>query len=324
MKVINKITMRQLCLFLASCWLFHTVNGQAIGDTIVIYIDSKVEMSIAVEDYEFLKNSNKESAAIEQFSQAIAAISDQLFGKTADLINYNAGGSLTIRPGDPTNFWIQKDGALSNTGVRDKAIITGSDFVITLVASDISLIRQLSLSDCIEKVKKNLPPQTKFSKTLYYHCVDGEIQEQSDRHKMNPPIDHLEINIGAGAGLVRNTWVPDLSFGIGIGFNKKGAVRYPYASTNFLFDFNPEGGANVNTFVNLGYGFNIGQGSKNGNRLGVELGYLVSRQGDLFDENTMKFGFSWSPVKAVYVNPHLYFTSDFKNAFPGIRIGFGF
>ncbi len=51
----------------------------------------------------------------------------------------------------------------------------------------------------------------------------------------------LNINLGAGGNLVRNQWVPDLSAGIGIGINKKGKIRFPYVSSNMLFDFTPEG-----------------------------------------------------------------------------------
>ncbi len=133
----------------------------------------------------------------------------------------------------------------------------------------------------------------------------------------------LEINLGAGADLIKSTWVSDLSLGVGIGLNRKGKVRFPYISSNVLFDFSPEDKININTFLNVGYGWNVNKEKKK-DLLTVELGYLVSRQGDLFGNNTFKFGFNWSPVKSVLVSPQLYVTDNFETAYPAIRIGFGF
>ena len=140
----------------------------------------------------------------------------------------------------------------------------------------------------------------------------------------NNKIDFLELTLGAGAGLVNNTWVPDVSFGVGIGFDKKGVTRFPYISSNMLFDFDLEGSTYVNTFLNIGYGWDISRQPNKKEIVGVELGYLISQQGDLFGENTFKIGANWSPVKGVFVSPHLYVTDNFSTVYPGVRIGFGF
>ena len=59
--------------------------------------------------------------------------------------------------------------------------------------------------------------------------------------------------------------------------------------------------------------------------LGIEAGYLISQEGNLFGDNTFKLGFNWSLVKgrSVFVSPQLYFTDNFNTVFPGVRIGIG-
>ena len=158
-------------------------------------------------------------------------------------------------------------------------------------------------------------------KTITYEFMNGKINELEVK---NNQTDYIDLQLGAGAGLIRNKWVTDLSFGIGIGLNHKGNDRLPYLSTNMIFDFAPENKININTFLNAGYTFNVASRKNKPEYLGVEIGYLVSRKGDLFGKNTFKLAFNWSPAKNIRVSPALYLTDNFNQAFPGVRVGFGF
>ena len=158
--------------------------------------------------------------------------------------------------------------------------------------------------------------------SLSYECADGNVTKLDNR--FNSQLDQIELTAGAGAGLIKSTWVADLSFRIALGFNRKGVMSYvPYISSNLVFDFDTESNIHVNTFLNLGYQWNIDKQAEKPSYLGVELGYLIGKNGDLFGENTFKMGFNWSPVKGVFVSPQLYITDNFKTLYPGIRIGFG-
>jgi hypothetical protein len=182
-------------------------------------------------------------------------------------------------------------------------------------------VRDMDLIGCVNKMKTQLPDGIRWSKTVNYECTDGEVRLLDNK---NNEFDMLEIQFGAGAGLIKSRWVADVSLGLSLGLHHKGIPRGPYISSNMIFDFDAENKMNINTFLNLGYSFNIASKNEEPDMLGVEVGYLISRQGDLFGENTLKFGVNWSPVNLVNVSPHLYVTDNFKQAFPGVRIGFGF
>jgi len=316
--------MKRLCLILAII-IFPTLGfSQFVGDSVIIYVDNRVEINVAIADYSILKTAEKPVKALKEFSEMLPDMQDQLLPDKPDLVKYSPGSSLTVEPGDPKVIYLLKNGEPNNTGFRDRAIINGEDFTITITTTDLSKIADMPLSGCLEKIKGVLPAKRSWSMNLYYECVDGEIKELKERHKVNPPLDFLELNLGAGAGLIRSTWVSDISLGVGIGFNKKGVYRYPYVSSNMMFNFDSEKKMHINTFLNVGFGWNINTQAKRNELLGLEVGYLISRQGDLFGENTFKLGANWSPLKSVYVSPQLYITDNFKTAYPAIRIGFGF
>ena len=321
MHVISKITMKQLCLILMILTLSTASFGQMIRDSVIFYVDNRVEVNMAVPDYSDLKSSSGVVAALADFKRVVTQLQNQLSSESAEVVRYSVGGSVTVEPGNQKIVYLRKEGSFTNTGVRDRGIIVSKEFKIFITTSDISSITDLSLSECLEKVIAILHEKSRWSKSLYYECIDGAVMKIDDR---NNELDFLELTLGAGAGLVKNAWVPDVSFGVGIGFNKKGVARFPYISSNMLFDFGSEGGTNINTFLNVGYGWDISKQTKKKEILGIELGYLISRQGDLFGENTFKLGANWSPVKGVFVNPHLYITDNFNTVFPGIRVGFGF
>lgn len=312
--------MKKLCLILAISVLPTFGFTQFIGDTVIIYVDNRVEIKVAVADYIDLKTSDKIFSALEEFEKMIPEIEDQLSSASADLIKFSVGSSLTVEPGDPTFIYLIKDEELSNTGYRDQVIINGENFTVYITTSDILKITDLSLSSCLEKVIDLLPEKTMWSRSIYYECRNENIKKLET--KSNSP-DYLELQLGAGAGLVKNSLVTDISFGISLGLNHKGTIRAPYVSSNMVFDFGTESKININTFLNLGYQWEMNNKSEKRDFMGVELGYLISKQGDLFGENTFKFGINWSPAKLINVSPQLYITDNFKTIYPGIRIGFG-
>lgn len=312
--------MKKLCLILTISILPTLGFTQHIGDTVIIYVDNRVEIKVAIPDFTDLKTQDKTINALNAFEKLIPAIVDQLSSESADLVKYSVGSTLTVEPGDPKFTYLIKNEELNNTGFRDRAIIDGEDFKIYITTSDLSKINDSSLSSCLEKITDLLPEKFRWSKSLYYQCIDDEIKLIEDK---NNEWDVLELSLGAGAGLVRKEWIPDLSFKVRFGFNYKGVMQGPYVSSNLIFDFDIENKINMNAFLNVGYQWSLNKETDRQDMLGVELGYLVSQQGDLFGKNTFKLGFNWSPVKLVTVNPHVYITDDFKTAFPGIRIGFG-
>lgn len=298
--------------------------SQAIGDTLIFYVDQKVEVKISVHDYSNLRSKEQISEELRNFRYALPALKNALSSEQPEQLVFQSDGSVAIKSGDPTVIYQQGQGGLVSTGFRDRAVISREDFEITISSGDLSGTSDLALDDYFVRVINQLPSKTFRSRTLYFECVGEETKELSDQHITNPPGEFLEFELGAGGGLVKNNWVTDISFGVGVDFNKKGAHRYPYISSNMLFDFTESNQINVNTFLNVGYGWNVTKFSPRKDKLYVELGYLISRKGDLFAENTFRLGFKWAPIKGVYVSPHIYASDGLSNIYPGVRIGFGF
>lgn len=313
--------MKQLGLLITAFMLTYQGFGQNISDSVVVYIENRVEIKIALPDYQEIKSSDKVTLALSKFLSLMEKIGNQFQAGVPERLLFSPDSSLILEPGDPKVIYLYNGDRLSNTGSRDIAIIKGENFKMIITTTDISKISELPLTECLEKVITMLPAKSRWSKSLYYECKDGKITLLVSK---NNELDMLEFNLGAGAGLIRNTWVPDLSLGIGVGIKQKGKLRYPYISSNMLFNFDSENKIQMNIFLNLGYGWNTGRERNKKDMLGVELGYLISRQGDLFGQNTLKMGFNWSPAKGVFVSPQLYVTDKFKSAYPAIRIGFGF
>lgn len=317
--------MRKLCLFLSFLSLSYSAFSQAIGDTITMYIDNSVEINIATKDYHDLKDNKGIEQVLAQFLKHIPQLSDQLKAKRAELLYYAPGKSISIEPAVQKNIYLMVDEKLENTGIRDKAIITVDESKLIITTSDMSKITESSVLSCYNSVIAELPKKVNWSKTLYFQCINSEVTFLTDKEQTNSQIDALELSFGAGAGLVKNKWVGDLSVLLSVGLNHKGIIKHkPYLSFNFLYDFPSQRKTNINGFLNIGYGWNRNKTDKEANILAVELGYLLFKQGNTFDKNTLRLSFNWSPADAISVSPQLYISEGFKQAYPGIRIGFGF
>lgn len=321
MNVINKITMKHLYLILAILAFPILSHGQFIGDTVIVYVDNRAEIKVAVSDYEDLKKSDSVSIALTSFKNHIPEFTDQLQSEEADLVKYSIGKELTVEPGNPKIIYLNNDGVLSNTGFRDQVVISGEKYKIFITISDLSKLTDLDLADCMNNVIAKLPEQTHWPRSISYECKDDNITELENK---NNKVGFLELDFGGGAGLIKSNWVADISFGLRLGLNHKGVQRGPYISSNMIFDFDDESKMSINTFLNLGYAWEVGGKTDKQSLLGVDLGYLIVKQGDLFGENTFRLGVNWSPVNLVVMSPQLYITDNFSQVFPGFRIGIGF
>ena len=313
--------MKQLCLILTILVLPIFGHSQFIGDTVFVYVDNQVEIKVAIADYEELKKTDSVRLALTNFKNLIPEFAEQLSSDQADLVKYSSGGNLTIEPGDPKIIFLNSEGNLSNTGFRDQAIISGEKYKIFITTTDLYNLTALDLANCMKDAIAKLPEQTHWPRSISYECKDDNIIEVENK---NLELDVLELQLGAGAGLIRSQWIADISFGVSLGLNKKGVHRGPTISSNMMFDFDIEKNMSMNTFLNAGYAWDIGRKSEKRSMLGFDVGYLIVKQGDMFGENTFKVAATWSPAKHINVSPQLFVTDNFKQAFPGVRIGFGF
>ena len=325
----NQSIMRKVCLILIT--ILGLSNAQAqkfigLGDTIVVYIDNRVEIKLSVSDYSTFNDDHETNKLLVNFQSILPDITSRLDPDGPDKVTFNGDDKLVVESGDLQYQFILSDNEMRDTGFRDVAILTAENAKVIITTSDLSILSDLQVQKCIQDVILQLPPRQYHSRTLFYECKEGSVTSLDDLNRTNAHIDAIELTAGTGAGLIKSNWVADLSAEIGLKINRKGVLRHnPYLSTNLVFDFDTGGGMNVNSFLNLGFRWNMDMKSDKPDWLGVEVGYLYHQEGDLFGENTFKLGLNWSLVKgrSVYVSPQLYFTDNFNTIFPGVRIGIG-
>jgi hypothetical protein len=79
----------------------------------------------------------------------------------------------------------------------------------------------------------------------------------------------------------------------------------------------------MNSFLELGFGFNVNRNKPDRTFHRVALGYLLQSEGGYFSKNTFKLSYNYPVIKDVIkVTPELYFTDKFRTIFPGLSIKF--
>lgn len=137
-------------------------------------------------------------------------------------------------------------------------------------------------------------------------------------------LDMLSLQAGVGANVYRSKFLTDITGELSLQLNQKGILRNQfYVSNNLMFSFNESNSAVINNFTNLGFRRNFSNVKDKPNWLGIEFGTVTKRSGDVFQPNTMRFGFNWQAGKHITVAPQMYFDGFFKIVSPGFRIGIG-
>ena len=197
--------MRHLCLILTFLVVAKSSFGQQLNDSVIIYMENRVEVKIAAADYGQIPQAESLPQALESFQELLPDISDEL-SPAAEIIEFSPNNSFTIYPGDPKVTYLIKEGRASNTGYRDQAVIELDGFKIFITSADISNIADVPISFYLEQVIQMLPEASNQAKSLYFQCIDNEVQELTNKHHTNGRLDFLELNLGAGAGLVKDQW----------------------------------------------------------------------------------------------------------------------
>ena len=109
--------MKNLCLIFTLFILPTLGFSQFIGDTVIVYIDNRVEIKVAIPDYSELKEAGHVTGALEEFKKLLPALQGQLSPERADLIRFTPGQGPTIEPGDPKIIFLMKDGEINDAEV---------------------------------------------------------------------------------------------------------------------------------------------------------------------------------------------------------------
>lgn len=141
-------------------------------------------------------------------------------------------------------------------------------------------------------------------------------------------LDMLILSGGIGSGWIKNTFVSDLNFRLGISFSNKGMFKNIYAiDYSMMYDFS-ESNENkffeLNHFVSLSWEHNFSNTPVEDKWYGFSVGYLVKRNNDFFKDSTFKISVNKKINNTFIVKPELYFNDFFKNVYPGVRLSVAF
>ncbi|WP_346856278.1 hypothetical protein [uncultured Draconibacterium sp.] len=148
------------------------------------------------------------------------------------------------------------------------------------------------------------------------------------QNNISKNLDMLLLSGGIGSGWIKNTFVSDINFRLGVSFSKKGMFKNLYAvDYSMMYDFS-ESNENkffeLNHFVALTWEHNFSNTPVSDKWYGFSVGYLVKRNNDFFKENTFKIAVNKKINDTFIVKPELYFNDFFKNVYPGIRLSVAF
>jgi len=163
----------------------------------------------------------------------------------------------------------------------------------------------------------------------YVQNGDGDISAKRPGGYTGDRGDYLTSRISANLQNYKNYFVPSFSLGAAIIFSNgifKRDVGLAW-EPNFFFSKNAEGKLKTyrNDFLTLTYG----QGRIKDNMARKEspflttfsFGYLINRQGDYYEKNTMRLGAGQVSIfeGKTKIEPIMYFHDFFKGVTPGIR-----
>lgn len=290
-------------------------------DSIYVEIEDKIELRMSIYEYADLAESVENDL---KSLHEILKISKDIPEKTPYSIFYEPNKKLSIRPSGPSERIIWENGKHTRYQFNNKCEILSDKYHLYIEYNELeSLVSTDLINQTKEVIDTTSAIQGRFSKTYNYSFKGESLVHNKQLDEQNRNLDMLFLKGGVGASLIKNEPVIDFAAEIGLGFGKKGIIKNQYyLSYNLLFDFIDNSTLDLNSFVNLGYRYNLSKKKSDDNWLGVELGYLVSKQGDMFNENTFKFGVNWEVGKYISISPQLYFSKD--QTYPAVRIGFGF
>lgn len=310
-------------------FLFQALSAQdseKMRDSIRFRGHDDMDLLILADDYHTLRENGNLEEVFETFQANLEEIQKDLPQDIPYLVEYWHQGKIQIQPSPFLKTYQLSEGQQPLVNFQNKVIIhdAANKMEAIITFNDVGALLNINLLSVGEKITHQLPQRHRFLRTLEYRqdtAAGGLILSQD---RFTGYMDMLSIRAGVGANVYKNGFFTDISGEIGIHLNQKGILKNQfYISNNLLFSFTENGGITTNNFTNLGYRINFSNDRLKPNWLGVEVGLLTKRSGEIFNPNTMRLGVNWEVVKNVSVAPQLYFNGFFKQVSPGFRIGIG-
>jgi len=289
-------------------------------DSIFAKIEDKIEVRVSIYDYSKLKSEiNNDLKKLQE----ILNITEDIPNNSSYSITYKPNKKMTVRTMEKSETIVWENGKYMPYKFENMCEIVSDNYQMTINFNE---LEHLTSKDFITKlneaVDNTITNNNRYSK-LFKYTFDKNSLVESNNYGIGNRAHSIEIRGGVGVNLIKNELVIDLSGEIAFNLNNKDITKSNYyVSYNLLYDFIENSSADLNGFLNAGYRYNFSNNNDNSNWLGLEFGYLVNQNGDLFDDDTFRFGLNWEVGSSIWVAPQLYISSE--QTFPGLRIGFGF
>ncbi len=289
-------------------------------DSIFVKIEDKLEIKVSIYDYSDLKSTILKD--LEEL-QEILKVTEDIPEDTPYSITYKPNEKLTINTKETVETVIWENGKHMPYKFENKCVIVSDKYQLKAYFNTLEDLTSEDLTAKLsEAVEATITNNNRYSK-LFKYSFDKDSLIASENYGIGKRGHTLELTGGVGANLIKNEFVLDLSGQIAFNLNNKDIPKSSYyISYNLLYDFVENSSADLNGFLNLGYRHNLSNSYNDTNWLGLEFGYLVNRNGNLFDEDTFRFGLNWDLGRSISIAPQLYISSE--QTFPGLRIGIGF
>ncbi|HEX3009699.1 MAG TPA: hypothetical protein VHO90_18990 [Bacteroidales bacterium] len=318
-----KITMRIFLWGSLMLACFTSIEAQPTRhDTISVEISDKLELHMILHTRDSIS-----SLVVKDLKelQGLLSESKKISDEGSWTITYKPYKSLTItETGNNTERIIWENKVKRHYQFRNQCNIVAKKYQLQVLYND---LKDLQSDSLIYKVKEVIDTTNKHQQriTLYYHYNYSGGKLENDFSNISGTTDMLFLKASVGANLIKNQVTTDFTGEIGLGFASGGYLRHNfYVAYNLYYEYDSNNSSILNGMKNIGYRYNLARNKTNANWLGVELGYMKSRKGTLFDKNTFKLAFNWSIGKYISVSPQIFFKGDFSKAYPAVRIGFGF
>jgi hypothetical protein len=324
MKISLRILLTLLCLL-----SFQSVFAQRPGgpqDTIYYHGNENLNFYILSSDYHKLTKDDQLQNILLDFQNRLKEIRGKIPASSSYKIEYHYNNKIEILQSDRiASFTISKGKSLKQD-FQNQALITdlGSRYHVNIGFNDLETLVNADFNQIIGEIIADLPVKDRYLRYLEYQPEATTNKAKLIQNRPSGYLDMLSLQAGVGANVYRSKFLTDITGELSLQLNQKGILRNQiYVSNNLMFSFKESNSALINNFTNIGYRINFSNQRDKPNWLGVEFGTLTKRSGDIFQPNTMRFGFNWKAAKHITVAPQMYFDGFFKNVSPGIRIGIG-
>jgi hypothetical protein len=319
---IFKISMVALLIFSVKSY-GQIAPPPALMDSIYIHIENSLEITISNCNYLRIKEMFEKD--LIQLSQILKQDTSLFENFESYSVDYVPQKKLSIKPTNKEERIIFEGNKLKRSIYRNQCHINSGNYYADIKFNDINCITDTSNLNLISRVLDSLPEKNRSAYSYHFRIANGQIKSLKNLDHKNGDMNVISLEFGAGAGVVKNQLTTDLSAKFALQFSKKGFWKNQYyISNNLFYLFDNSGKIQYNNFVNLGYRSNFSNDSKKTNWIGIELGYLTSRNGNYFDKNTFRLGVVWDIGRYMSISPSLYTSSNFNKVYPGIRLGIGF